>query len=287
MTQVPVLAPAHVEPLLRAREAGRPAASTSLDLGLTRVDVTLAPGGIVLPGGEQVGWEPLERIAASRGSHAGGRCFAVWGGAVEEIQVFSEATNRRYSLLATDTAPTMLVSGIQMHRTKGLDPQRDTKLKVRSVAPVTGRVLDTATGLGYTAIEAARTAEQVVTVELDPAALEVARLNPWSRALFDNPRITQVIGDSFDEIQRLRDESFSRVIHDPPVFSLAGQLYSGEFYRHLWRVLQRGGRVFHYIGNVESGSGHRVTRGVVRRLQEAGFARVAHRPEAFGVVAYR
>jgi predicted methyltransferase len=79
--------------------------------------------------------------------------------------------------------------------------------------------------------------------------------------------------------------AFARVIHDPPLFALAGQLYSQAFYGELFRVLARGGRLFHYLGNVESGSGHRVTGGAVRRLQEAGFRRVVAHPEAFGVVA--
>ena len=74
---------------------------------------------------------------------------------LEEVQVFSPETNRRYSLLATAGAPTMLVSGVQMHRTSGEDPWSDTLAKVRCVAPVVGRVLDTCTGLGYTAIVAA------------------------------------------------------------------------------------------------------------------------------------
>ena len=74
---------------------------------------------------------------------------------------------------------------------------------MRTIAPLSGRVLDTCTGLGYTAIEAAKTAEQVITIELDPTALEVARLNPWSRELFENPRIQQIVGDAFDEIASL------------------------------------------------------------------------------------
>jgi predicted methyltransferase len=172
-----------------------------------------------------------------------------------------------------------------MHRIKGTDPHRDTLSKVRTIAPITGRVLDTCTGLGYTCIEAAKTAEQVVTIELDPTVLEVALLNPWSSALFRDPRIEQRVGDSFDELMDCADESFSRIIHDPPTFSLAGELYSGEYYRHLFRVLRPKGRLFHYIGDLSSRSGRNVVRGVVRRLQEAGFLRIARRPEAFGVVA--
>jgi len=174
-----------------------------------------------------------------------------------------------------------------MHRIKDTDPHRDTLSKIKTIKPVVGRVLDTATGLGYTAIEAAKTAEHVTTVELDPVAQGIARLNPWSQALFNNPKITQLIGDSFEEIEHFADETFSCIIHDPPTFSLAGDLYSAEFYRQSFRVLKRRGRMFHYIGDPESKSGARTTRGVARRLQEAGFGRVVHKPRAFGVLAYK
>jgi predicted methyltransferase len=214
-------------------------------------------------------------------------CFLVEEEGLRKVQIFSEATNRLYSLMPTQGPPTMLVSGIPMHRIKGIDPHQDTLRKIKTIAPIKGHVLDTATGLGYTAIQAAKTAERVITVELDPAALEIARINPWSRELFENPKITQIVGDSFEEIGNFESGTFSRVIHDPPTFSLAGDLYSGEFYGELFRVLGRGGRLFHYIGDLESKSGRSVARGVIRRLGEAGFSRVVRRPEAFGLVAYK
>ncbi len=101
--------------------------------------------------------------------------------------------------------------------------------------------------------------------------LDVARLNPWSSELFGSPKITQLVGDTFELIQDFRDGSFDRIVHDPPMFNLAGELYSGEFYRQVFRVLDRRGRLFHYVGNPDSPSGSRVMRGVVRRLQDAGF----------------
>jgi predicted methyltransferase len=152
---------------------------------------------------------------------------------------------------------------------------------------VSGDVLDTATGLGYTAIGAAKTATRVTTIELDPAAQEIARRNPWSRGLFDNPRLTQRIGNSFEEIGTFPPESFTVILHDPPTLSLSGDLYSGEFYRRAFRVLRRGGRMFHYIGDPDSRTGASTTKGVIRRLREAGFARVVPKPEAFGVTAYK
>jgi len=277
-----VLSYIQAEQLLQAHREGKPSAVISLDLGLTTSEVTLEPEGVRLPDGHLLRWEDVAIIRESERS-----CFAVEEGRPRKIQMFSEHTNRFYSLMPTTGAPTLLVSGFPMHRIKGVDPYQDTLLKLKTIAPVVGQVLDTATGLGYTAIEAAKTAEHVITIELDPVVLEMARQNPWSRALFNNPRITQIIGDSFEEVQRFDDAMFDRIIHDPPTISLAGELYSLEFYRRLFRVLKPGGRLFHYIGDLESPSGHTVARGVVRRLEEAGFQRILRRPEAFGLVAYK
>lgn len=268
--------------VLNARAEGRQSAVTSLDLGLSPGEVALEPGGAVFPDGQALEWECVEEISRNETT-----CFTVENGRAEKVQFFSPKLNRFYSLMPTERAPTMLLSGIPMHRIKGIDPEEDTRRKIHTIAPITGRVLDTATGLGYTAIAAARSAAEVVTIELDPTVLEVARRNPWSRALFDNPKIQQVIGDSFEEVPKLADQSFARIFHDPPTFRLAGDLYSAEFYRQLFRVLKRGGRLFHYIGDLDSTSGRVVSRGAIRRLQEAGFAHVERRPEAFGVVACR
>jgi len=254
----------------------------TLDLDLSTAEVELAEGDIVFPGGEKLSWEIISEIADNENN-----CFLIEDGNAEVIQTFSEAFNRVYTLFPTDSAPTMLVSGIPMHRIKGTDPWRDTKSKIKSFGQVFGHILDTSTGLGYTAIKAAENADHVTTVELDPAAQTIARRNPWSQALFDNPKITQIIGDSNDEIEKFGNETFAGIIHDPPMFSLAGELYSLAFHIQAYRVLKPRGKMFHYIGNPESKSGGRVTRGVVQRLQEAGFSRVTMKPQAFGVLAFK
>lgn len=82
-------------------------------------------------------------------------------------------------------------------------------------------------------------------MEIDPVALDIAQLNPWSRELFDNPSITQIVGDIKDEIADFQSGIFSIIIHDPPAFSLAGSLYSGELYGEFYRVLRPHGKVFH------------------------------------------
>ena len=277
-----VLSHIQIEPILAARQKGQQSIEVSPDLRLSRVTVTLTPEGVIFPNGEQLSWQNIEKIKKSQAN-----CFLLEDGSIKAIQVFSEETNRVCSLLPTRGTPAMLIAGFTMHRIVDIDPMQDTLKKIATISPIVGRVLDTATGLGYTAIEAARTADQVVTIELDPGAQHIARLNPWSRGLFDNPKIQQLMGDAFEVVPTFEDESFSRVIHDPPVFSLAGELYSGAFYQQLFRVLKRGGRLFHYIGDLNSKSSGTITKGVLRRLQEAGFSRVVRKPEAFGVVAYK
>jgi predicted methyltransferase len=122
---------------------------------------------------------------------------------------------------------------------------------------------------------------------LDPVVLNVCRLNPWSQELFNNPRITQLVGDSFDVVMEMESSRYTRVIHDPPAFSLAGDLYSGEFYQHLHRVMRNQAMLFHYVGDPESKSGRNITAGVIRRLEGAGFRQVRRAPRAFGVVAVK
>jgi uncharacterized protein len=186
-----VLSHVQAAPLLALRRAGAAEATLSPDLGLTIVRVTLDADTVRLPDETGLLWRWLEAIAASEAS-----CFAIQNGQIEQIQRYSEETGRFCSLMPTSGAPTLMLAAFPMHRIKGTDPQRDTLSKIKAVAPIAGRVLDTTTGLGYTAIEACRSADEVITLELDPAVLEIARMNPWSRALYESPNITQLVGDS-------------------------------------------------------------------------------------------
>jgi len=277
-----VLSHYQADALLNARRNGLAQVQVSLDLELSLSTVLLDDSGIALPGDQCLDWDAVQTVQDNESG-----VFVIQDNQVQAVHFFSEDTGRAYSLYPTRSAPTMLISGLPMHRIKDTNPHQDTLEKVRSVKPLVGQVLDTATGLGYTAIEAAKTAAHVTTIELDPTALEVARRNPWSQDLFDNPKITQRIGDSFDVAETLPDAAFTRILHDPPVMSLAGHLYSGEFYQELYRLLRNNGKLFHYIGDPDSKSGRSVTAGVLRRLEQAGFRQVQRAPRAFGVVAVK
>ena len=260
--------------ILAAYQQGQTAVRTSLDLGLTHIEMPLPS--------TMLSNEQLDEIANNEQV-----CYVVKEGAIEKIQRFSKHFNRFYSLMPTYSAPTMLVAGFPMHRIKGTDPYQDTLSKIKAIAPIKGTVLDTTMGLGYTAVQAAKTAVHVTTIELDPTVVDICRYNPWSQGLFNLTNLTRLIGSAYDHVATFATDQFTIIIHDPPTFRLAGDLYSADFYRQLHRILKPKGRLFHYIGDPQSKLGSRVTKGVVQRLKEAGFRRVVPRPRAYGVTAYK
>jgi predicted methyltransferase len=279
--QMIVLSHYQAAPLLQHRGSIGKIVAFSPDLNRSSISGFINAEGVVFQDTERLKWEILQKIVANPNN-----CFSIIDELPEKILTFSELTNSTYSLYPTKRAPTMLISGIPMHRIKETTPDRDTYQKIKAARPA-GWLLDTATGLGYTAIASAKTAEYVITVELDPAAQEICRQNPWSQDLFDNPRIEQRMGDSFEVIETIVDASLNRIIHDPPTLSLAGHLYSRDFYAEMYRVLKPGGRAFHYIGDPNSKSGARITAGAIRRLESVGFSQVRRVPRAFGVVALK
>ncbi|ASJ10590.1 hypothetical protein A3L12_04405 [Thermococcus sp. P6] len=270
--------------LLTAREArilllSKAGARVNLDLRKTNRSwlVTMRNGEFIFPDGTRVSRETLERIAGDEGS-----VYLVRNG----VYKAAIAGEHFYKLVPT-IPPTIEINGIRMHRTKGTNPLEDTRNKVNAIKPGEGEtVLDTCMGLGYTAIEAAKRGAYVITVEKDPNVIALARVNPWGRELFRGGKVQVVQGDVYEIVKRFGDGSFDAVIHDPPRFSLAGQLYSESFYRELYRILKPGGRLFHYVGN--PGKRYRkkdLQKGVMERLRKVGFTGIKRVEEALGVIA--
>jgi len=181
--------------------------------------------------------------------------------------------------------PTLEINGIHMHRIKDVDPMSDTIAKVRTLGKISGmKVLDTCTGLGYTAILAYRKGATVMTIEKDPNVLSLAEVNPWSH---DLEKIIIVLADSSKIVKKLPSSYFDAVIHDPPRFSLAGELYSQEFYFELSRVLRKGGKLYHYTGMPHAKyRGKSTVKGISNRLSKAGF-KVKYDKRAQGFIAVK
>jgi len=167
--------------------------------------------------------------------------------------------------------PTFEIDGIKMLPTARISPYADAERKVALIQPAGKTILDTCGGLGYFAawcLEAG--AARVLSFEKNPDVLWLRSLNPWSPAA--DTRLTLAQGDVVDEIRLLASGSLDAVLHDPPRFGIAGELYSQGFYDELARTLKRRGRLFHYTGTPNKvTSGRDVPNEVSRRLRAAGF----------------
>ncbi len=262
---VPLLTSDVAKEILAAIVAGSASVKTSLDLWLSDAEVKIS-GDSALVGEVIVGRRELEEVARDeRTVHAVTR---------EGLVPVEVRSTRYYKLVNAGRghAPTLEIDGIHMHRVSDLKPEQDAAKKVSLLGRLRGkRVLDTCTGLGYTAVQAhSRGAAEVVTVEVDGNVLGLAELNPWSRGLAESG-VRVLHGDVTELIREMEEGSFDAVVHDPPRFSLAGELYSLEFYRELHRVLRSGGVVVHYVGRPGHLSGRRIHVGVMRRMREVGF----------------
>jgi len=179
-------------------------------------------------------------------------------------------------LVPTDWGPpTFEIDGIKMLPTSQLSPYVDAERKVALIQPGGKVILDTCGGLGYFAAWCLQgKARQVLSYEKRSDVIWLRTLNPWSPEntpdAGDTLRLTH--GDITKEIQLLSDGSADAILHDPPRFGIAGELYSQGFYDQLARVLKRKGLLFHYTGSPNKlTSGRDLVNEVAQRLRRAGF----------------
>lgn len=261
----PLLTAAVHDVLLAARAAGDSTVACSLDLGrsMTIVDVgpaTWAWGGRVFPylaackertiyHFSGAGFQPVARFAGSLVKLVP----TAWG------------------------APTFEIDGIKMLPTARISPYADAERKVGLIQPRGKLILDTCGGLGYFAAWCLRGgARQVHSYEKNPDVIWLRSLNPWSP---DSPwsaaaagALTVTEGNVAEHIRMLPEASVDAILHDPPRFGIAGELYAQVFYDELARVLRRRGRLFHYTGTPNRlTSGRDVPNEVATRLRRAGF----------------
>lgn len=115
----------------------------------------------------------------------------------------------------------------------------------------------------------------MLSYEKNPDVIWLRSLNPWSpqNESGTGARLTLTQGDVAGQVALLPDESVDAILHDPPRFGIAGELYSQAFYDHLARVIRRNGKLFHYTGTPNKlTSGRDVANEVANRLRQAGFA---------------
>ena len=198
------------------------------------------------------------------------RTIYYWDGSA--FQIAARYTTSLIKLVPTEWGPpTFEIDGIKMLPTARVSPYADAERKVSLVQPRGKIVLDTCGGLGYFAACCLQgSATEVLSYEKSPDVIWLRGLNPWSPPAGGALNLIQ--GDIAERILTLPAASVEAILHDPPRFGIAGELYSQAFYGQMARVLRRKGRLFHYTGTPNKlTSGRDVPAEVATRLRRAGF----------------
>jgi predicted methyltransferase len=245
--------------MMQALRNGAAHCQCSLDLGLTVHPVALTPQGFTWHD-SRYAWPTALKD----------RTIYHWDGS--EFAPVTKYAGSLIKLVPTPWgAPTFEIDGIKMLPTAKVSPFEDARRKVELVGVRERRVLDTCGGLGYFAAWCRRLgATQVLSCEKSSAVLWLRSLNPWSPG---PDAVLEVLNVAIERhIATLADASFDAILHDPPRFGIAGELYARTFYEQLARVLRPGGMLFHYTGSPNRlTSGRDVAGEVLRRLQQSGF----------------
>ena len=258
-------APVH-EALLAARAAGTATLACSLDLDRSVTSVQANAAAWVWDGHQF----PFLEVCKDR-------TIYYWTGTVfEPVARFGTSLIK---LVPTQWGPpTFEIDGIKMLPTARVSPYDDAARKVALIQPRGKTILDTCGGLGYFAACCLRGgAARIHSYEKNPDVIWLRSLNPWSPdsawSRQQHCPLTLTRGDITTLITSLPNESVDAVLHDPPRFAIAGELYSRIFYDQLARVLKRNGRLFHYTGTPNKFSrGRNLQNEVAIRLRSAGFA---------------
>jgi predicted methyltransferase len=258
--------------LRAALQAGAASIECSLDLGRTTTMVAVRADG----------WRWRCEDYPWLGSCRDRTVYHWTGTAFEPV---SRYTGSLIKLVPSEWGPpTFEIDGIKMLPTAQVSPYEDAAAKVALIQPRGKLILDTCGGLGYFAAWCLQGgATRVLSYEKNPDVLWLRSLNPWSPQ--PGGALVLTLGDVAGQVAALPDASVDAILHDPPRFGIAGELYSQAFYDQLARVLRRRGRLFHYTGTPNKlTSGRDVPAEVARRLQRAGFTA---EPAGDGVLARR
>ena len=247
-----------------ALRAGAASVACSLDLDRSTTEVTLDESGWQWQGQR---YPHLQKCKE--------RTIYYWDGS--EFTPVSRFSDSLIKLVPTPWGPpTFEIDGIKMLVSEKLSPYADAQNKVALIEPRGKVILDTCGGLGYFAVWClSGGATRIISYEKNPDVIWLRGLNPWSPAPNDVLDLTQ--GDISQKIVELAEESVDAVLHDPPRFGIAGELYSQTFYDQLARVMKRGGKMFHYTGAPNKlTTGRDVPNEVAARLKRSGLKTRLH-----------
>ena len=261
----PLLTSSVNDSLLAARRAGETTVACSLDLGRSTTRVLLHSAEWTFDGQQYPFLDTCKQ-----------RTVYYWIAArFEPIVRFASSLIK---LIPTQWGvPTFEIDGIKMLASARISPWVDADRKVRLIQPGGKIILDTCGGLGYfAACCLSGHSAHVHSYEKNRDVIWLRSLNPWSPDNLESRATTTAMtltnGDITEQIGRHASDSVDAILHDPPRFGIASELYSQVFYDQLARVLKRKGTMFHYTGLPNKLAGGRdLPNEVATRLRRAGF----------------
>jgi len=274
----PLLTSSVNDSLLAARRAGKTTIDCSLDLGRSTTRVLLHSAEWTFDGQRY----PFLDICKQR---------TIYYWVATRFEPIARYSDSLIKLIPTQWgAPTFEIDGIKMLASARISPWVDADRKVSLIRPRGKIILDTCGGLGYfAACCLSGQSAHVHSYEKHRDVLWLRSLNPWSPDNLESRATTTAMtlmnADITEQIGGHASDSFDAILHDPPRFGIAGELYSQVFYGQLARVLKRKGTMFHYTGLPNKFSGGRdLPTEVATRLRRVGFEA---EPCADGVLAVK
>lgn len=250
-----------------AIKKGKSEIEISLDLGKTLSKVQISADEITLPNNTKI--KPIKVKDKDK------TCYIIEKNKFVKLQFFSNETNKLYKLIPTSFRPILKISATSMHKMPFVEKIKKLKLK--------GKILDSGTGLGYTAIAASQHSKQVITIEWDPNVIEISKLNPYSEELFTKNNIKQINADFTKEVKKFKNNEFDNIILDAGTIHQSGNFFSTNNYKEVYRVLMLGGKLYHYLPQSGIKRGRDYIGEIIKRLKTLGFKNIQRDEESSSI----
>ncbi len=272
--KISVLSGYHLKEIMEKADEGEEKGVISLDFGISKTEFKLNNEKATFPEyNESLDLNDIRRLIKKRSIND---CFLIKDNEPVWIYSFSD----EYGVLKLyepkiDYPPTLFINGSYMHAIRVSKPTEEAFEKAKMLNGISGTVLETCFGLGYSTIQLAKNKniKEVVACEISPEVIEIAELNPWSKEAFACKSVNLHNEDVSKFVSTVKASSFDGILHDPPNFNKFEYLYSESFYSELYRILKPNGKLYHFIGTKGSGN-ISIYRSTKRKLQAAGFSRV-------------
>jgi len=171
-----------------------------------------------------------------------------------------------------ENKPILYINAVKMNvsKDKGIDGYNESVIGNLGIKK-SDIVLEVCTGAGYKTLLLSEKAENVVSVEKSKEVLELMKYNPYVCGLLKKKNV-KIINDDATSYVKTVKEKFTKILHDPPTFKFAPELYTVEFYGDLYGLAEQGCILFHYTGNPGTKfRGKDIVGATIERTKQAGW----------------